>query len=146
MLWYNNRQRPEAEPHWERQMGFLGFTHVTIYNKRYGRTRYKRYPSQATKEKFIAKVRSIVHSHRHNSSYRLADELSKYLRGWSEYFRHSECYELFLCYIIICFICFGDGLNENTQERALASSNASTFLIVMSTSRRVSNNWLIYAT
>jgi RNA-directed DNA polymerase len=78
---------------------FLGFSIITITN---GRPRVKIYPSRKSQAILLLKVRNIIQNNRSASAYNLILTLRPIIIGWANYFRFSECKQVFhkLTYLI----------------------------------------------
>ena len=72
---------------------FLGFTCITI--SRGNNVRAKIYPSRKSQARLLEKVRQIVINNRSASSYNLIMLLRPVIIGWANYYRYSECSEVF---------------------------------------------------
>ena len=71
---------------------FLGFSIITITR---GRPRVKIYPSRKSQTTLLVKVRNIIQNNRSASTYNLILTLRPVIIGWANYFRFSECQEVF---------------------------------------------------
>lgn len=71
---------------------FLGFSIITITR---GRPRVKIYPSRKSQTTLLVKVRNIIQKDRSASTYNLILTLRPVIIGWANYFRFSECQEVF---------------------------------------------------
>jgi RNA-directed DNA polymerase len=71
---------------------FLGFSIITVTR---GRPRVKIYPSRKSQATLLYKVRNIVQNNRSASAYNLILTLRPIIIGWANYFRFSECKEVF---------------------------------------------------
>lgn len=78
---------------------FLGFSIITVIR---GRPRVKIYPSRKSQTTLLVKVRNIIQNNRSASTYNLILTLRPVIIGWANYFRFSECQEVFhkLTYLI----------------------------------------------
>lgn len=72
---------------------FLGFSFITI--KRSDTLKIKIYPSRKSQKLLLLKVRSIIQNNRSASAYNLINLLSPFIIGWTNYFKYSECSEVF---------------------------------------------------
>lgn len=72
---------------------FLGFSFV--YVKRNNKPRMKIYPSKKNQKAFIDNIGSICRKYRSISSYSLINILRPKVVGWANYYRVSECREVF---------------------------------------------------
>ena len=71
---------------------FLGFSIITITR---GKPRVKIYPSRKSQTTLLVKVRNIIQNNRSASTYNLILTLRPVIVGWANYFRFSECQEVF---------------------------------------------------
>lgn len=71
---------------------FLGFSIITIIR---GKPRVKIYPSRKSQANLLMKVRNILQHNRSASTYNLILTLRPIIIGWANYFRYSECQEVF---------------------------------------------------
>jgi RNA-directed DNA polymerase len=71
---------------------FLGFSIITITR---GRPRVKIYPSRKSQATLLLKVRNILQNNRSASAYNLILILRPVIIGWANYFRFSECKQVF---------------------------------------------------
>lgn len=72
---------------------FLGFRCITI--KRNGISRLKIYPSRKGQAQILSNLRKIVQRNKAASSYRLISLLKPKIIGWGNYYRYSECKDIF---------------------------------------------------
>nr|BDA98620.1 hypothetical protein [Proteomonas sp. NEIS-1375] len=72
---------------------FLGFTCINI--TRNGRSRFKVYPSREGQALILLRVREIIQRNKAASSYRIITLLKPLVIGWGNYYRYSECTEVF---------------------------------------------------
>lgn len=74
-------------------LDFLGFSLVTI--QRNGIDRIKVYPSRESQKRVLLKIREIIQRNKAASSYQLISKLRPIIIGWGNYFKYSECKEIF---------------------------------------------------
>jgi len=72
---------------------FLGFTLITI--RRNGINRIKIYPSRSGQAQILLNLREIIQKNKAASSYRLISLLKPKIIGWGNYYRYSECKQVF---------------------------------------------------
>lgn len=71
---------------------FLGFSIITVTR---GKPRVKIYPSRMSQATLLLKVRNIIQNNRSASAYNLILTLRPIIIGWANYFRFSECSDVF---------------------------------------------------
>lgn len=71
---------------------FLGFSIITITR---GKPRVKIYPSRKSQATLLVKIRNILQNNRSASTYNLILTLRPVIIGWANYFRFSECQQVF---------------------------------------------------
>jgi RNA-directed DNA polymerase len=74
-------------------LDFLGFSLVTI--QRNGIDRMKIYPSRESQKRVLLKIREIIQRNKAASSYQLISKLRPIIIGWGNYFKYSECKDIF---------------------------------------------------
>lgn len=72
---------------------FLGFTFITI--KRNGKDRIKIYPSKTGQAQILLNLREVIQKNKAASSYQLITLLKPKIIGWGNYYRYSECKQVF---------------------------------------------------
>lgn len=72
---------------------FLGFSIINVVRNNVGRI--KIYPSKKNQASLIKKVGDFCRTHRSLSSYQLVKALRPRIIGWANYFRYSECKQVF---------------------------------------------------
>jgi RNA-directed DNA polymerase len=72
---------------------FLGFSCITI--RRGNKNRLKIYPSRDSQKRLNLKTRTIIQKNKSASSYVLILLLRPVIIGWANYFRYSECSQVF---------------------------------------------------
>lgn len=72
---------------------FLGFSVITITRK--NKPRIKIYPSKKAQDSLLQKVREIIQRNRSISTFNLIQILRPIIIGWANYFRYSECSDVF---------------------------------------------------
>jgi RNA-directed DNA polymerase len=72
---------------------FLGFTVITV--NRNGTDRCKVYPSRAGQVRILLNLREVIQNNKAASSYRLISLLKPKIIGWGNYYRYSECTQIF---------------------------------------------------
>jgi RNA-directed DNA polymerase len=123
---------------------FLGFSCITL--TRGSIPRAKIYPSRKSQERLLLKVRSIIQNNRSASAYNLINILRPVIIGWANYFKYSECSQVFhkLTHLISqkirAWVFRRDtrnGKNE-VKQRYFPSGKSYTFQ-----GRRHSDNWVL---
>jgi RNA-directed DNA polymerase len=123
---------------------FLGFSCITL--TRGSIPRAKIYPSRKSQEGLLLKVRSIIQNNRSASAYNLINILRPVIIGWANYFKYSECSQVFhkLTHLISqkirAWVFRRDtrnGKNE-VKQRYFPSGKSYTFQ-----GRRHSDNWVL---
>lgn len=74
---------------------FLGFQIIQVRKVRAGRYKTKIQPSRKNQDKLLGKIRDIIQNKRSVSSYTLISILRPIIIGWANYFKYSECKQVF---------------------------------------------------
>lgn len=72
---------------------FLGHSFITIQRK--VKQRIKIYPSRQSQQKLLTKIRTIIQNNKATSTYELIKILRPVTQGWANYFKYSQCSEVF---------------------------------------------------
>jgi len=72
---------------------FLGHSFINV--QRHGKQRVKIYPSRESQKKLLTKVRNIIQHNKATSAYELIKMLRPVTQGWANFFKYSECSEVF---------------------------------------------------
>ena len=74
---------------------FQFLAHSFINIQRNGKQRIKIYPSRESQQKLLNKIRIIIQNNKATSAYELIKILRPVTQGWGNYFKYSECSEIF---------------------------------------------------
>ena len=72
---------------------FLGFQFITV--KRNGVDRIKIYPTRTSQARILSNIREVVQRNKAASSYQLITLLKPKIIGWGNYYRYTECKNVF---------------------------------------------------
>jgi RNA-directed DNA polymerase len=73
---------------------FLGFSIIHISRNNMMRT--KIYPSRNSQARFLLNIRDVIKKNRNTSAYNLIQILRPKILGWANYYKYSECKDVFL--------------------------------------------------
>ena len=74
---------------------FLGFRVIQFMRKKTQKYKVKIYPSRKNQAKLLSRIRKIIQEHKAVSSYELILMLRPVIIGWGNYFKFSECSNVF---------------------------------------------------
>jgi RNA-directed DNA polymerase len=74
---------------------FLGFQIILVKRPKADTYKVKIQPSHKSQDKLLDKVRNVVQNNKAASSYELISRLRPIIIGWANYFKYSECSDIF---------------------------------------------------